>query len=105
MVIFHSYVNVYQRVPLSVVPFHRRQMGAIFVTKCSLTLQTDMLGTPEILWEHDRFDAQLGASWVIQVRAKGTLHDIKMCVETEIERLNSESWCHLNPRTVGSGKI
>ena len=37
-----------------------RQMGAIFVTKCSLTLQTDMLGTPEILWEHDRFDAQLG---------------------------------------------
>ena len=36
-------------------------MGAIFVTKCSLTLQTDMLGTPEILWEHDRFDAQYEA--------------------------------------------
>ena len=40
-------------------------MGAIFVTKCSLTLQTDMLGTPEILWEHDRFDAQLGESSVM----------------------------------------
>ena len=36
-----------------------RQMGAIFVTKCSLTLQTDMLGTPEILWEHDQFDAHI----------------------------------------------
>ena len=34
-------------------------MGAIFVTKCSLTLQTDMLGTPEILWEHDQFDAHI----------------------------------------------
>eukprot|EP00439_Symbiodinium_sp_Y106_P034178 s3977_g4.t1 len=36
----------------------KMQMGAIFVTKCSLTLQSDMLGTPDILWEHDRFDAQ-----------------------------------------------
>ncbi|CAJ1337260.1 unnamed protein product, partial [Effrenium voratum] len=35
----------------------KMQMGGIFVTKCSLTLQTDMLGTPEILWEHDQFDA------------------------------------------------
>ncbi|CAE7566122.1 sif2 [Symbiodinium pilosum] len=39
----------------------KMQMGAIFVTKCSMTLQSDMLGTPEILWEHDRFDAQLDA--------------------------------------------
>merc|ERR1719220_2500527 len=33
-------------------------MGEIFVTKCSLTLQSDILGTPEIIWENDRFDEQ-----------------------------------------------
>ena len=27
-------------------------MGAIFVTKCSMTLQSDMLGTPANLWEN-----------------------------------------------------
>merc|ERR1712129_140179 len=35
-----------------------RQMGEIFVTKCSMTLQSDILDTPEIIWENDRFDEQ-----------------------------------------------
>jgi len=35
-----------------------RQMGEIFVTKCSMTLQSDILDTPEIIWEDDRFDEQ-----------------------------------------------
>jgi len=36
----------------------KRQMGEIFVTKCSMTLQSDILDTPEIIWENDRFDEQ-----------------------------------------------
>ena len=50
-----------------------RQMGAIFVTKCSLTLQTDMLGTPEILWEHDQFDAHIP-----QVFTVGTVESVNL---------------------------
>jgi len=36
----------------------KRQMGEIFVSKCSMTLQSDILDTPEIIWENDRFDEQ-----------------------------------------------
>jgi len=36
----------------------KQQMGEIFVTKCSMTLQSDILDTPEIIWQNDRYDEQ-----------------------------------------------
>eukprot|EP00930_Biecheleria_cincta_P091554 TRINITY_DN81146_c0_g1_i1.p1 TRINITY_DN81146_c0_g1~~TRINITY_DN81146_c0_g1_i1.p1 ORF type:complete len:466 (-),score=72.16 TRINITY_DN81146_c0_g1_i1:56-1453(-) len=35
-----------------------KQMGDIFVTKCSMMLQSDILDTPDILWENDEFASQ-----------------------------------------------
>eukprot|EP00929_Paragymnodinium_shiwhaense_P120413 TRINITY_DN92353_c0_g1_i1.p1 TRINITY_DN92353_c0_g1~~TRINITY_DN92353_c0_g1_i1.p1 ORF type:complete len:1242 (-),score=238.72 TRINITY_DN92353_c0_g1_i1:18-3743(-) len=36
----------------------KKQVGEIFVTKCSMTLQSDILDTPEIIWENDRYDGK-----------------------------------------------
>lgn len=72
----------------------KMQMGAIFVTKCSLTLQTDMLGTPEILWEHDRFDAQyeacrkyleVGKRVEILDQRLAVLNDLYSFLQTQLE--------------------
>ncbi|CAK9002064.1 unnamed protein product [Durusdinium trenchii] len=72
----------------------KMQMGEIFVTKCSLTLQTDMLGTPEILWEHDRFDAQyeacrkyleVGKRVEILDQRLAVLNDLYSFLQTQLE--------------------
>eukprot|EP00435_Cladocopium_sp_Y103_P040091 s1339_g10.t2 len=72
----------------------KMQMGAIFVTKCSLTLQTDMLGTPEILWEHDQFDAQyeacrkyleVGKRVEILDQRLAVLNDLYSFLQTQLE--------------------
>ncbi|OLP86284.1 Sad1-interacting factor 2 [Symbiodinium microadriaticum] len=57
----------------------KMQMGAIFVTKCSMTLQSDMLGTPEILWEHDRFDVD------ILDQRLAVLNDLYSFLQTQLE--------------------
>ncbi|CAE7815253.1 sif2, partial [Symbiodinium sp. CCMP2456] len=81
----------------------KMQMGAIFVTKCSMTLQSDMLGTPEILWEHDRFDAQydscrkyleVGKRVDILDQRLAVLNDLYSFLQTqlEVEHSNKLEW-------------